>query len=184
MAELDENENASKELGSSEVKSLDFHIVLTAFAVLLSLLSLIYTAHSSQKSLEATGYDILAATSQFQESLLKENLGLLTMHGIEDAELEEYGVTQLEVVYVLSELRADLMYFKAVGFDPQEVPTKYRKHMLSNEKFRLIYEKILRNRLITPVPYTCQLDLFIKEEIKGEKDKWLCKKGASEVSEI
>ena len=159
-------------------KKLNWSLVISAFAALLSVGAIYFSYETEQANIRAANYGNLIASSRLQEEMLRANSKHFEMHGITQVDLQTLNVTHDEVLYVLVEMRADLMFYKAAGFDSEKSPSDYRKITLKSDKFRQIYIELLFPNMISKTDYICHLNAFIYAEYPEANfpENFLCSK--------
>lgn len=110
MTDLDKQKTSAPVIQATRrLKVLHWESYGVISAIVLSLISLIVTIFSDRQALRANAYSNLVAASQNQEAMLKETPEFFEMHGIPVEVIEQMGYTPTQVLYVLTETRADLM---------------------------------------------------------------------------
>ena len=140
-------------------------LIISFAALLLSVFTLLRTSiHERELRIDTARSANLAAILQVEQQIA-QNPGLLQLHGIDPAELEEAGVTPEEFAYLLASFTAGGIYHK-LNKEQEHVPFDehsngaYRFHMCKSEKTRKAW-RILK-RIMSNSSYTSRIDATIR----------------------
>ena len=88
---------------------------------------------------------------------LNENTDLLEIHNIRNNDLEEIGINHRELVYILNSLYAGQVYH-FISAKRKIRLSKYRTNLLDNEKVKLAWIHIIRNKMVTDSAFVKAID--------------------------
>ena len=89
--------------------------------------------------------------------LIRTEPKLLELHGISQKDLSGCGIDHLEFLYILNSFYAGHAYHVIEGVKKVKL-SAYRKNMLDQEKIKLSWKNLIRNRMISPGPYANAVD--------------------------
>ncbi len=110
------------------------------------------------------------------ETLLQQDPSrLLELHNVDPNVLGQIGVTPSEVLYLVQNFAASEFFHR---LDPNSTIelTGYRKNLLSNPRVRSIWKAIIRDRFLSPGPFSDAVDRYIAQlEVKQGESHARCR---------
>lgn len=117
-----------------------------------SLLIAVISAAIAYKSIKATKkmlqYQMNIQTLVEVEKELKNDVNLLELHNIDTDFLDKEKISASELSYVIASFRAADAYY-VIGNKSDGNLSQYRKNLLDNRKVKLIYEKVIKGKIIS-----------------------------------
>jgi hypothetical protein len=87
--------------------------------------------------------------------MIGKNPELLDLHGFSHTRLQELGLTQVEVAYLIASFATGRLYYQ--NNDKKEL-TEYRKALLGSEKVRTAWVNVLRGTFIIKSDFSDMVD--------------------------
>lgn len=135
-------------------------ISLVALAISLISAYVAYQAKREQRnaSRNSAAYTYMAMA----ERLLESHPELYQLHNIDQAMIDRCGVTPAALLYLTQSFVSADLYHRIENYEGVWL-SEYRKNLLSNEKVQQVWESIIDGRLISPSPFTAEVNRCISE---------------------
>lgn len=105
------------------------------------------------------------------ETLMVQNPELLELHNIDKKFLDRYNISSKEVIYLAQSFSAGQLFYLIPNMNKNIELTQYRKNMLQNEKVRIIWKKILMDKMLDEGPFVNAVDDYIEQIETGKAIK-------------
>jgi len=105
------------------------------------------------------------------EMLMIQNPELLELHNIDEKLLEKHNISPKEVVYLAQSFSAGQLFYLIPGVNKNIELTQYRKNMLQNEKVRIIWKKILMDKMLDEGVFIKAVNDYINQIENGKEVK-------------
>lgn len=155
--------------------SLIVSVIISVTSILLAAFSLMISFRTLEEERRVSQISNNYAMLGIAHNLIAETPSLLELHNISIMDLEEIGVTEYEVLYVMQSIHAAQAYYEVEN--KEEINhlsfTPYRKNFLRNPKVKVIWQNIMKDKLISDSPLSHAIDAFYeieKQEIEKLKD--------------
>lgn len=132
-------------------------IIGTLIAVISAIISTI--SYQKQKNISKLNANLLLLEKT--QSMLHTHPELLELHGVGKNDLESCNVSSTEFIYILNSLYSGLAYYTIDGSSDIKL-SNYRKEFLKNEKVRLCWDNIIKDKMIYIGSYTKAIDNYYK----------------------
>ena len=130
-------------------------VMSTLIAVIAALIAVITFYETRKIAKIQTNLDLVNRGNE----MIIEHPALLSLHGINEKQLNECGVNVTEFLYILNSFYAGQAYH-SIGGIKKVILSDYRKKMLANEKVKHVWTKLIRNNMIAATPYAKAIDEY------------------------
>jgi hypothetical protein len=138
---------------------------LSLIALITSVLSVVVTVYIYRGNKQINMDQSNLSLRNESEKMLKTCAELLSLHGINPAELKKDNISQEEFYYIFTSLRAGEAYYIIKNKQSEKV-SDYRAQFLKNDKVKLVYQKYLKDKLIASSVFVKMVDKFYLESEK------------------
>jgi hypothetical protein len=142
---------------------MDFGIIFSFIAVIISIVSVVITYQSVKEQRRASKNSAAYTYLISAESMLERHPELFELHNIDQRMMDECGISPIELLYLMESFTSADLYHRIEG-DKTVQLSEYRKILLSNPKVRTAWSKIIKHRLISDSPFSNEVDKFIAQQ--------------------
>jgi len=122
-------------------------IIISIASPLIAVFAAVIAYRTMRETRRIAQYQTNIETLIEVEKELKNDVNLLKLHNIETDFLEEEGISATELSYIIASFRAGSAYY-VLGNKNDSRLSDYRKNLLDNKKVKLVYEKVIRGKII------------------------------------
>jgi hypothetical protein len=137
-------------------------VALPALSAVAAIASAISAALSWWVARGTTEFNRHAANVQSAskyEELIAVHPGLLDLHGFSHKNLQQLGLTQVEVAYLISSFTAGDLFYRDGHI--KEL-TKYRQVLLQSSRVQSAWKQVLKGKFILEGPFSTMVDAYIE----------------------
>lgn len=120
-----------------------------------------FSSYVQQRRSSQLSFNLLFLSDSMKQ--LAARPSLLTLHNIDVKALAEDGIAVEEFLYILNTIYAGQTYH-ALGSRRSVKLSEYRRNLLGNPKFKIVWQKHIRDNMTGKTPYTDAIDEFYARE--------------------
>jgi len=136
-------------------------VIVSVASCVVSVLSALIAVRALRTQRLVAAQQTLFAVSQKARDMVADHPELLQLHGISEATVAGLGVSKQETAYLIMSFVSGEAFYRLM--DPPEIVfTDYRKALLDNPKVKLVWEKVIRKRLVSSGKFLDAVDCYYK----------------------
>jgi hypothetical protein len=139
-----------------------FTVILTFVAVVVSAIAAFLAKRAIELQSLASQYTALLTQTQLNEQRLSTNPKLLLLYGIDIEELTKDNLSEIELIYILSDFRQGEVFHRIENYTG-DMLSDYRSNFLKNAKVQIAFSKYIYGRLMSKSPYLEAMRIFIEQ---------------------